>query len=250
MNSLLVGASLTMKHLFKAINDLMAEVKYVQKQDENAFHRYKYAGEESLLEVLRPAMVKHGLFLLPSLDGQPSMDEHGNTHLVMAYRLCHVSGEFWPDPLRVPGCGNDRNKQGGVGDKGTYKALTGANKYLLFKLFQIATGDDPEIANNIDDNSVDNLKAGPVKSPPKPGYKKDPDGYQLLSPSGKVVTHCGFASALLQELEHNMSQFGEDPEAWWQVNLATVNLILERHPQAKPKVTALQAMAYGGKASE
>ena len=31
-----------------------------------------------------------------------------------------------------------------MGDKGLYKAITGANKYFLFKLFQIETGDDPE----------------------------------------------------------------------------------------------------------
>ncbi len=30
------------------------------------------------------------------------------------------------------------------GDKGTYKAITGATKYFLLKLFLIPTGDDPE----------------------------------------------------------------------------------------------------------
>ena len=45
-------------------------------------------------------------------------------------------------PIIAAGCGGDRNKNG-VGDKGLYKALTGANKYMLFKLFQIETGNDP-----------------------------------------------------------------------------------------------------------
>ena len=123
----------------------MQEVGYVQKDKRNEFHKYRYAGEESLLMVLRPALVKHGLVLIPSLEGEPYIDDNGNTHLVVSYTLTHVSGEVWPEKIRVPGSGNDRAKNGNVGDKGTYKALTGANKYLLFKLFQMATGDDPEV---------------------------------------------------------------------------------------------------------
>jgi ERF superfamily len=38
------------------------------------------------------------------------------------------------------------------GDKGIYKAETGANKYALLKLFQIPTGDDPELDS--DDGKV------------------------------------------------------------------------------------------------
>jgi len=132
------------KAISTALNEVMKHVGYVQKTKFNEFHRYAYAGEEELLEHLRPALVEAGLILIPSLDGEPRTDENGNTHLVVAYTLAHTSGEVWPEKIRVPGCGNDKNSKGGIGDKGTYKALTGANKYLLFKLFQIATGDDPE----------------------------------------------------------------------------------------------------------
>lgn len=142
-----------MNELLTALNKVMASVGYVQKDKKNAFHGYKYAGEEALLTVLRPALVENGLILIPSLDGAPSMDEHGNTNLTMAYTLAHVSGAVWPEKIRVPGCGNDRAKNGTMGDKGAYKALTGANKYMLFKLFQIATGDDPEVESDHDKTS-------------------------------------------------------------------------------------------------
>lgn len=142
-----------MHELLAALNKVMASVGYVQKDKKNAFHGYKYAGEEALLTVLRPALVENGLILIPSLDGAPAMDEHGNTNLTMAYTLAHVSGAVWPEKIRVPGCGNDRAKNGTMGDKGAYKALTGANKYMLFKLFQIATGDDPEVESEHDKSS-------------------------------------------------------------------------------------------------
>jgi hypothetical protein len=88
-------------------------------------------------------MVKHGLILIPSVQQVSSVDQYGNTTVSIHYTLAHVSGAVWSTPIIAAGCGNDRNKSG-IGDKGLYKALTGANKYLLFKLFQIETGNDPE----------------------------------------------------------------------------------------------------------
>jgi hypothetical protein len=130
------------------MNKVMAEVGYVHKKDENKFQNYKYAGEAALLATLRPSMVKHGLVLFPSVYSVSPIDEYGNTHTLTDYTLAHISGAVWPHPLRMAGCGNDRNSKGGVGDKGLYKAITGTNKYMLFKLFQLETGDDAEKADN------------------------------------------------------------------------------------------------------
>jgi len=133
-----------MKNIITALNKIMDEAKYVQKNAENKFHNYKYASESALLETLRPAMIKNGLVLIPSVNNASAIDEHGNTLVSVEYTLAHVSGEIWPDKITAVGCGNDRARNGTVGDKGVYKAITGANKYILFKLFQIETGDDPE----------------------------------------------------------------------------------------------------------
>lgn len=129
--------------ILRALNMVMSEVDYVQKKGENDFHGYKYATEADVLARLRPAMVKHGLLLIPSVSQVSSIDPHGNTVVTIQYTLAHASGAVWPHPIVAAGCGGDKNKSG-VGDKGLYKALTGANKYLLFKLFQIETGNDPE----------------------------------------------------------------------------------------------------------
>lgn len=133
------------KKILAALHAVMEEVSYVQKTGKNAFHGYSYAGEADLLDKLRPAMLKHGLLLIPSATSITPADQYGNTTVQMEYTLAHKDGEVWPEKIGAIGTGNDKNKNG-VGDKGTYKAITGANKYLLFKLFQIETGDDPEIA--------------------------------------------------------------------------------------------------------
>lgn len=136
-----------------ALHSVMQACGYVQKTGKNQFHGYKYAGEGDLLDKLRPAMVEHGLLLLPSGKTISGPDEHGNVTVEVEYTLAHSSGEIWPEKLIAFGCGNDRAKNGSVGDKGVYKALTGANKYLLFKLFQIETGDDPERDDGANDSA-------------------------------------------------------------------------------------------------
>lgn len=133
-----------MKQIIDALHKVMTKAGYVQKNAKNEFHGYKYASEANLLETLRPALIENGLVLIPSANHVSAIDEYGNTHVSVDYTLAHISGEIWPEKITAVGCGNDRAKSGAVGDKGVYKALTGANKYLLFKLFQIETGDDPE----------------------------------------------------------------------------------------------------------
>lgn len=130
-----------------ALHQVMQACGYVQKTGKNTFHGYKYAGEADLLEKLRPAMIEAGLILIPSVCGSSAIDEHGNVTVNVEYTLVHKDGDIWPEKVMAIGCGNDRAKNGSVGDKGIYKALTGANKYLLFKLFQIETGDDPEASD-------------------------------------------------------------------------------------------------------
>lgn len=130
--------------IIKAIHEVKNNVQYVQKDGKNTFHNYNYASEGALIAALHPAIQAAGLVIVPSGQELRPIDEHGNTHIVMSYTLTHISGAVWPDKLIAYGAGGDRSSKGTVGDKGTYKALTGVNKYFLRQLFQIETGTDPE----------------------------------------------------------------------------------------------------------
>jgi len=122
-----------------ALNKVMQEVGYVQKQSKVQYGntKYNYASEAELLATLRPSMVAVGLVFVPSVHSIIPRGSDGNTYVEMKYMLGHISGAVWPYELKAWGCGGDK------GDKGLYKAITGANKYMLFKLFQIETGNDP-----------------------------------------------------------------------------------------------------------
>jgi hypothetical protein len=137
---------------------VMRDVGYVQKAGHNDFQNYKYATEADAIAALRPAMIKHGLCMIPSVESV-EQDEWGNTNVLMHYRILDEEGNFLS--FRAAGSGNDKNSKG-VGDKGIYKALTGASKYALLKTFMMETGDDPEVPNQQEKES---------KPEPKPEVK-------------------------------------------------------------------------------
>lgn len=137
---------------------MMRDVGYVQKAGHNDFQNYKYATEADAIAALRPAMIKHGLCMIPSVESV-EQDEWGNTNVLMHYRILDEEGNFLS--FRAAGSGNDKNSKG-VGDKGIYKALTGASKYALLKTFMMETGDDPEVPNQQEKES---------KPEPKPEVK-------------------------------------------------------------------------------
>ena len=137
---------------------MMRDVGYVQKAGHNDFQNYKYATEADAIAALRPAMIKHGLCMIPSVESV-EQDEWGNTNILMHYRILDEEGNFLS--FRAAGSGNDKNSKG-VGDKGIYKALTGASKYALLKTFMMETGDDPEVPSQQEKES---------KPEPKPEVK-------------------------------------------------------------------------------
>lgn len=133
----------------KALNEVMKAVGYIRKDKQMSGQgAYKYASEEALLTAIRPAMIEAGLILVPDVEHDIRTTPHGDkgasvVWLAVNFRLAHVSGAMWPFPIRVPGCGYDSL------DKGIAKALTGANKYALLKLLQLATGDDEHKAERM-----------------------------------------------------------------------------------------------------
>jgi hypothetical protein len=160
----------------------------VAKTGRNDFHNYAYATEADVVDSVRPHMIENDLMLIPHVD-TVNHDAHGNTNIIVNYRLYHVSGDFIE--FNIAASGNDRNKSG-VGDKGIYKALTGASKYAMLKLFSLATGDDPENDHNQKKN-----KADEDDLPPLPKLKKTEGDWAAVV---KVIKTCADMAQSKEEL--------------------------------------------------
>lgn len=134
----------SLKELAPALAAAQAEFKAVSKSGENTYDKYSYAKLEDFVVTTHPILSKHGLIVLTSVVDVSSMDtrqtKNGSNEypvrVKIVQRIMHKSGE-WIETESF-GDGQDR------GDKGIYKAITGARKYGLAAALNLATTDDPE----------------------------------------------------------------------------------------------------------
>lgn len=133
-----------MKEISKAILAVMKEVKGIDKSMTVGSGSYSYKGvsDKVVKETLQPAMIKHGLSIVPTnVDAKVTTDrweEVGRqkqstfTEVTTKYLLLHSSGES----IELAGYGHGVDNQ----DKGAGKATTYALKYALLYTFLIPTG--------------------------------------------------------------------------------------------------------------
>lgn len=208
-----------MKQVLQALINAAKEVSYVQKKGYNDFQKYSYATEADVLEVVRPALLNHGVMMIPTVE-TVMHDEQGNTHITVRYDVYHESGETLS--FVMAGSGNDRNSKG-VGDKGIYKALTGCNKYAYLKALGLSTGDDPEIEAKEEPKAQP--KAEPKKEPKDQPKDEITDGstfppiYSIIkeTPNADVDYICKFAEAFLEDCtttDQLRSYYSVNKETW------------------------------------
>lgn len=124
-----------MKNIGVKVLKVMQAVSTIAKDGFNAFHKYKYVTDAAIVTAIREELIKNNLIVVPD---QLECTRDGEiTTVKMSYAMIDVdSGETITS--HVFGQGQDK------GDKGIYKASTGAEKYYLLKTFLIPTSDDPE----------------------------------------------------------------------------------------------------------
>jgi len=131
------------KDIHEAINAIMKEVGYVQKQ-RGAGLSYSYAGEAALIEAVRPSMVEHGVYVSVLQVAETNREQYTtakgtamiNTTVHGIVRFTHVGGSY----IDVQSLGEGADS----GDKSCNKAMTGMYKYAIRQTFNIETGDDPD----------------------------------------------------------------------------------------------------------
>ena len=141
------------RKLVSKLAEVMKRVRYIQKTGVNDFHRYKYATEADVNEHVREVLAELNVVMIPNVVSH-SVREHinakGKTEYIVTVGVdfTFFDGETGETiTFRTYGAGQD------AGDKGTYKAVTGAQKYALMKAFMIPTGDDPEGDNGVDERN-------------------------------------------------------------------------------------------------
>ena len=153
------------RKLVSKLAEVLKRVKYIQKAGFNDFHRYKYATEADVNEHVREVLAELNVVMIPNVVSH-SVREHinakGKTEYIVTVGVDFTfhDGETGETiTFRTYGEGQD------AGDKGTYKAITGAQKYALMKAFMIPTGDDPESDSSVDRRNAQHEDEEPSEPP-------------------------------------------------------------------------------------
>ena len=129
--------------LVEKIHRVMEEVRYVQKMAKGERGAeglpYSFVSHDAVVRVIRPALVRWGIAMLPRVVKHEQLAGTSNT-TVCDVEFTFVNVDRPDDRLAVPSFGYGVDKQ----DKGPGKAMSYAKKYALLQLFVLETGDDPE----------------------------------------------------------------------------------------------------------
>lgn len=134
----------TQTSLASKIVQVMKAVDSIPKRGHNAAQNYDYAMDFDISDACRQAMVKVNIAAFPRVTSHTVREITTTKGNVL--NINTVTMEFTikdgdsGEEITIATVGEGMDS----GDKGCYKAMTGATKYALLKLFQIPTGDDPE----------------------------------------------------------------------------------------------------------
>lgn len=153
--------------------EIIKELPMIEKKGRNDFHHYNYAMEVDFLEAVRPRLTDRGILMSMSVESVDVMNKGEKGGMITTIKTLHafIDAETG-ETLTFHGAGQGEDK----GDKGIYKAQTGALKYALAKFFLISTGDDPEAYNQkrMEAGKVTKRARGQQPPPPPPPPSEAP----------------------------------------------------------------------------
>jgi len=127
------------KNILRKLNLIFQEVGEIKKDGVNKAFNYAYVTEAQLKRVLQPLLKKYGvIFKLDVVDQR--IDFSGK----MPLTLITLKYTFFDTESGESIEGSFCSQGSDTGDKGVFKAVTGAIKYILSSVFLIPTGGDPE----------------------------------------------------------------------------------------------------------
>lgn len=150
--------------IYQAINNVMADIGSIQKNDLNNYDKYKYRGIDAVYNAVQPALIKNGVFIVPQLQTIEQTDRLSrkqetqiHTRVTVQFTLFAKDGSSIT--CVFPGEAVDRS------DKSINKAMTAAFKYMIFELFCIPTED-------LNDADAESNDIGTVAKKKEPDYSK------------------------------------------------------------------------------
>lgn len=133
--------------LYRKILAVMAEVGFIEKEEAKGKGlQYDYISHDAVAAALRPALIKHGIVVHPTVDDH---EKDGN-RTELKVNVTFINADLPEDRLTVHSVGYGVDNQ----DKGPGKAMSYAVKYACMKLFMLNSADDIENSSVEHDRST------------------------------------------------------------------------------------------------
>jgi hypothetical protein len=214
--------------LYPRLLKVCAAIGHVPQNGWNAAQSYNYVREGDLIDAVRGALLHEGLLLMPSLESVETRETtrvdrasgqvtpgQAITRVIVVWTFIDVATGT-THSVRAVGDGADS------GDKGVYKALTGALKYTLRQAFLIATGDDAEDdggsprsggAAPTGAQSATPRQAPPAGRPPVPAPQRQGGGGRLATDGQRRMLFARARASGLsdQERDHYIQAVAQVP---------------------------------------
>lgn len=129
--------------IYKALADVMSDIRGIGKDQYNQMQRYKYRGIDDIYNHLQPILRKHRVFILPEVLETEREERKSKRDTLLLWTIARVKYTFATDDgssLSVIFKGEAMDS----GDKGVNKAVSAAQKYTLVQMFCIPTGELPD----------------------------------------------------------------------------------------------------------
>lgn len=150
------------KELFKAISAAQGEFTTVEKNGKNPHFNSKFAPLDSIIEMIRPVLPRHGLSVVQFTD----IADSGNG-IVVETIITHESGQYISGRLFMPAVKNDPQGYG--------SALTYGRRYALAAALGIVSDEDVD-GNATGGNQPTGNGGRTPKSPPQAPTPPKGDG--------------------------------------------------------------------------
>lgn len=169
----------------QALRADLRERGILAKDKQNKFDKYKYFSEAGYKKLFTELFSKHGLEITSSVrevitfDGSNTQPFGRRAH--MSFTLSDCETGFY-EVSEIAGDSVDK------GDKGLYKAYTGALKYYLADTFMVATGDEPENDDNDEKEHPQTQPQPTTKQPHLEGFADEEQCALLRQYYGERLT--------------------------------------------------------------
>lgn len=169
--------------IYAKLNQIQKEIPALKKEGLNTAQHYTYLADYQLAELFKDLCAKHNVVFVygSRILGKTEWTSGKGQHWVMT----DVSVDYMFVDADNPTSyieGSAVGQGADTSDKGVYKAITGAVKYILMKTFFLATGDDAEKDDYVETGSTSNYS--PAKAPSKPSASAEPN-YLLIEDEGE-----------------------------------------------------------------